>query len=96
VIAVVLPSASHAASPRFSGSIVFIKSGNVWLTSPDGAHPRRLTRGGGRSNPSQSDSGTIVAMRRRALVRLTRRGRDRRLARGNEPFWGPKPVGARR
>lgn len=70
-----LTSSSALGAGRLDGSIVFIRAGDVWLSSPDGSRVARVTRNRGWSSPSQSVSGTIVALRRRALVRLTRRGR---------------------
>jgi hypothetical protein len=75
VIAACLAAAPASASVPAEGSIVFVKKGNVWLMRPDGSRQRRVTKGGGWSSPSQSDAGTIVALRKRALVRLNRRGR---------------------
>lgn len=69
------PRAAVDAAAGLGGSLVYIRRGNVWLAAPDGSRNRPVTRGGGWSSPSQSDSGTIVALRRRALVRLTRDGR---------------------
>ena len=68
-LAVLSAPAAHA------GSIVFTDKGNVWLMRDDGTGRRRLTRGGGWSSPSQANNGTIVALRRKELHRLNRRGR---------------------
>ncbi len=60
----VLPAAASAAA---GGSIVFIKSGNVYRAHPDGTKVKRLTRDGTKAHPythpSQADNGTIVAAR---------------------------------
>ena len=64
-------SATSAGPP---GSIVFDKGSDVWLTSPSGSSQRRVTTDGGTPTgdgtgdtgyfaPSESDSGTIVAVR---------------------------------
>jgi hypothetical protein len=56
------------------GSIVYVRKGDLYLTSPDGTKTRRVTTNGasatadhsggpGYLSPSQTDSGTIVAIR---------------------------------
>jgi hypothetical protein len=59
-----------AASPAAADSIVFVRDGNVWISTPDGSTERPLTAGGGFSSPSMADGGTIVALRGRSFVRL--------------------------
>lgn len=56
VIAALAPAAASASS------IVYIKDGNVWLTSPDGAQNRQVTTGGNWHSPTQADDGTIAAV----------------------------------
>lgn len=63
------------AAPAHGSSIVFVRKGNVWLMRPDGSRLRQVTRGGGWSSPSQAYDGTIVALRRRRLNRVSRTGR---------------------
>jgi hypothetical protein len=50
-----------------SGSIVYIYGGNVWLMAPDGSGKRQITHDGTAASPyyspSESDDGTIVAIR---------------------------------
>lgn len=62
-------------TPSQASSIVFIRGGNVWLMAPNGTRVRQVTRGGGWSSPSQANNGTIVALRKRYLIRVTRRGK---------------------
>ena len=87
---------AHAAE---SGSVLYVKSGKLWVTSPDGRVNRRVPHGGSFVNPSQSDRGLIVAQRGINLYRLNRRGKllnkpittafrtSRILPAFNGPFW---------
>jgi WD40-like Beta Propeller Repeat len=70
--AIALPPGGLAAT---SGSILHLKAGKLWVTSPTGARARRVPHKGGFANPSQADNGTIVAQRGVYLHRLNRRGR---------------------
>src|SRR4051794_5262544 len=69
------------AGTAHASSLVYVKSGDIWASSPDGAHQVQISRGGGYAEPSQADDGTIVA--RRADGRFYRLGRDG--GRLNEP-----------
>jgi WD40-like Beta Propeller Repeat len=51
-----------AASPAAADSIAYIKDGNVWLATPDGARQVQLTTTGGYSYVSQADDGTMIAL----------------------------------
>jgi WD40-like Beta Propeller Repeat len=64
-----------AAGPAAASSIVYVKNGNLWLTSPDGSKGYQVTNDGGYSSPSQADNGTIGAIRNGRLVRMNRSGR---------------------
>jgi hypothetical protein len=64
-----------AAAPAGASSIVYVKDGNVWLTSPDGAKAYQVTSDGGYASPSQADNGMIVALRDHKFVRMTRSGK---------------------
>lgn len=70
-----LPAATAAGS---DGSIVFIRSNQVWISDGTGAHARRLTSQGTAAKPfrypSESDHGTIVALRGNGFVVLDRVG----------------------
>ncbi len=69
-------AASNAVVPMLpttTGSMVFIKNNNVWLSGPYGENPRQLTTDGTANvpyaSPSQSDDGTtIVAVRNENLT----------------------------
>jgi hypothetical protein len=69
--------AGLAATPPVAdaSSIVYVKKGDVWLSSPDGKSRFRVTRGGGYESPTQDDRGRIVALRSGRFVRMTRTGR---------------------
>jgi hypothetical protein len=68
------PEASANPSAGTPGSLIYVKSGNIWLSTPDGATTRQLTTDGGTPTadntgdsgyraPSESDDGLIVAVR---------------------------------
>jgi dipeptidyl aminopeptidase/acylaminoacyl peptidase len=63
-----LLAALVAAGPAAADSLVFIKSGNVWLANANGSGQYQVTLDGTPdspySSPSQADDGTIVALRR--------------------------------
>lgn len=81
------------------GSVVYVKSGKLWVASPDGRVKRRVPHTGSFVNPSQADRGVIVAQRGINLYRLNRRGKllnkpittafrtNRILPAFNGPFW---------
>jgi hypothetical protein len=64
-----------AAPAAEASSIVYIKGGNVWLSSPDAAAQYQVTFDGGYDQPSQASDGTIVAVRGGKFVRIDRSGR---------------------
>jgi hypothetical protein len=74
-LAATVPAALIGAAPGQADSIVYLREGNVWLTSPDGARQYQVTFDGGWDSPSQADDGTIVAAKGRLLVRMDRSGR---------------------
>jgi hypothetical protein len=63
-----------AAATASASSIVYIKQGNIWLSSPDGSIQRQVTLDGGYSSPSQADDGNIVALQDGQFVHLDRHG----------------------
>ncbi len=69
VLALLLPAVASA------DSIVYTKSGDVWLTRPDGSGARALTHGGGYQSPTQANDGTILVQRGTRFFRLDRAGR---------------------
>jgi hypothetical protein len=92
--ALVLACAASASAD----SIAYVKEGNVWLTTPDGARQYQVTTTGGYSDVTQADDGTIVALNGVRLHKLSREGAvladfatpvsDTRPA-GAKQFWGP-------
>ena len=73
--------AAACAGTAHASSLVYVKAGDIWASSPDGARQVQISRGGGYAEPSQADDGTIVATR--ADGRLYRLSRDGALL--NEP-----------
>ena len=63
-----------AAPAALADSIAYIKDGNVWLTTPDGARQFQVTATGGYSDVSQADDGTMIALKGVRLNRLARDG----------------------
>jgi hypothetical protein len=74
ILLAALVVAGVAASPAAADSIVYVKQGNLYLTSPDGSQGYQLTSDGGYSSPSQAADGTIGALHDDQMVRLDRRG----------------------
>src|SRR5688500_7323164 len=58
-----------------AGSILYVKGGKLWVASPNGRVKRRVPHAGRFHNPSQADSGIVVAQRGINLYRMNRRGR---------------------
>ena len=56
------PASAHAAS----GSLTYVKDGDVYVSAPDGSRATRITTDGGYAWPSQADDGTLVAVRQTA------------------------------
>jgi hypothetical protein len=84
-----------AAAPASADSLVFIRGDNIWLSNPDGTGQFQVTFDGTAAapyeSPSQSDDGTIVAIRetpgtRRQIYRMTQGG-----ALLNPPINTPAP-----
>jgi hypothetical protein len=76
-------AAAAVASPAAADSLAFIKNDNVWLAQPDGSGQYQVTLDGTPAapyeSPSQSDGGTVVAIRqapgqRRQIYRMTQSG----------------------
>ena len=64
-----------AGAPAASAdSISYVKNGNVWLTTPDGSRHFQVTTTGGYASASQSDDGTIAAIKGQNIHRLDRFG----------------------
>jgi WD40 repeat protein len=64
-----------ASATAGTGSILYLKGGRLWASSPDGRTNRRIPHAGRFESASQADNGTIVAQRGINLYRLSRRGR---------------------
>jgi hypothetical protein len=86
------------AAPAMADSIAYIKDGNVWLSTTDGSRQYQVTFGGGYSDVTQADDGTMVALTGVRLHKLSRDGKvladfdtpvsDTR-ANGFKAFYGP-------
>jgi hypothetical protein len=86
VLAVLLLAAGlglGVATPALGDSLVFIRGANIWLSNPDGSGQFQVTFDGSSAapyeSPSQSDDGTVVAIRetpgtRRQIYRMTQSG----------------------
>lgn len=73
------PNPAGQASPAsLPGSLVYIKSHNIWLARGDGSGQYQVTRDGTSArpyrSPSQSDTGIIAAGHGNRLVRMTQNG----------------------
>ena len=68
----IVPAAASA------DSLVYLKSGNVWLSEPDGSGAYQVTTDGSTGSPyrspSQADDGTIAAGHGDEIVRMTQNG----------------------
>lgn len=82
-----LPAAASA------DSILYMRGGDIWLASPDGADQFQVTSGGAYNYASQSESGAVVvAARENHLVVLNRNGdivRELPTVIGSSSWWGP-------
>jgi hypothetical protein len=63
------------AAPAAADSISYLKDGNIWLTTPDGARQVQVTTTGIYSYASQADDGTFIALTGERLHRLSRDGK---------------------
>lgn len=88
VLAAALGLVTVGAPAAQADSILFERGGNVWLANPDGTGARQVTGGGGYSNPSQANDGTIFAVRGGLIHRLNRSGKLLNLA-GDPSGSGP-------
>ena len=73
-VAISLSLALSAATAAHANSIVYLKSGNVWLSSPDASQQYQLTFDGGWDSPSEADDGTIMAVKGGQTYRFTAAG----------------------
>ena len=52
-----------ATGSATASSIVYVKSHSIWVVTPNGKHPTKLSSGGRKfASPSQADNGTVVAL----------------------------------
>ena len=63
------------APAALADSIAYVKDGNVFLSTPDGARQFQVTTAGGYSDVSQADDGTMIALNGVRLHRLSRDGK---------------------
>lgn len=64
IAAMVVPAAASA------DSILYLKGGDIWLSSPDGGNQFQVTSGGGYNYASQSESGAVIVASRDLSNRL--------------------------
>lgn len=74
VLAAAAAACGVAAAPAAADSILYLKGGDVWLSTPDGSRQFQVTQTGGYSSASQSDDGTIVALKGQRIHKLDRLG----------------------
>ncbi|MCW3039165.1 MAG: hypothetical protein JWM31_1070, partial [Solirubrobacterales bacterium] len=82
-----------AAPTAHADSIAYIKDGNVWLSTSDGARQFQVTTRGGYSDVSQADDGTMIALTGVRLQKLDRLGNV--LADFDTPVSDTRPAGSR-
>jgi len=87
---VVLAVAAPAAS---ADSIAYVKNGDIYLSTSDGARQYRVTSTGGYSDVSQADDGTMIGLHGVRLHRLSRSGRV--LADFDTPVSDTRPAPAK-
>ena len=73
-LAISLSLALGAATAAQANSIVYLKTGNVWLSTPDGTQGYKLTFDGGWDSPSEADNGTIMAVKNGETYRFSPSG----------------------
>ncbi len=72
--AAAVPLALAIAPTAHADSISFLRGGNVWVTSTDGAKQVQVTTSGGYSYASRADDGTFIALKGRRLQRISPTG----------------------
>jgi hypothetical protein len=82
-----------AAPAAQADSIAYVKDGDVWLATPDGARQFQVTTTGGYADVSQADDGTMIALTGVRLHRLDRMGNV--LADFDTPVSDTRPAGSR-
>lgn len=92
VLATLVGAAAGPAAAQ-ADSIAYVKDGDVYLSTSDGARQYRVTANGGYSDVSQADDGTMIALHGVRLHRLARDGRV--LADFDTPVSDTRPPGSR-
>jgi hypothetical protein len=87
LVAAAFAVAAVTAPAALADSIVYEKSGNIWLANPDGSSQHQVTTAGGYGRASQADDGTIIAAKDAVLHRLSRSGQLLNLA-GDDDYGG--------
>src|SRR5215216_3838098 len=90
-VLIVLACGAPVAS---ADSIAYIKDGNVWLATGDGARQFQVTSTGGYTDVSQADDGTMIALNGVRLHRLDRMGNV--TADFKTPVSNNDPAGSKR
>ena len=85
--------AATIAAPASADSIAYVKDGDVWLSTGDGARQFQVTTTGGYADVSQADDGTMIALHGVRLHRLDRLGNV--LADFDTPVSDTRPAGSR-
>ena len=86
-----LAGALAAPAAAQADSIAYVKGGDVWLTTSDGARQYQVTFTGGYSDVSQADDGTMIALTGVRLHKLSRDGTV--LADFDTPVSDTRPPG---
>jgi hypothetical protein len=73
--AAALVALAVAAPAASADSIAYVKKGDIYLSTSDGARQYRVTTTGGYSDVSQADDGTMIGLHGVRLHRLSRTGR---------------------
>jgi hypothetical protein len=73
--AAALALAALSAAPASADSVAYVKGGDLWLTTTDGARQFQVTTTGGYATVSQADDGTLLALAGTHLRRLDRYGK---------------------
>lgn len=85
--------ATAATAPAAADSIAYVKAGDVWLSTADGARQFRVTATGGYTDVTQADDGTMIGLHGVRLRRLGRTGAV--LADFDTPVSDTRPEGQR-
>ena len=70
----VLAGLAVAPATAAADSILYMRDGDVYLTTPDGSHAARVTTSGGYASATQADDGRIIALKDSRFHLLNRYG----------------------